>query len=127
MIQVNLKAKHFYLIAEILFGYAAYSSFATLEKIKIACNGVGDDDLVTVESDVDTITGVFQTLSQRPEGSYNQINGEMLDLLRPQIVAGTTAGDPEWTKLGENITEIRDNNFLVITNSIANGKSRLYN
>jgi len=126
MIQVDLKAKHFYLIAEILFGYAAYSSFATLEKIKVACNGAGDDDLVTVESDVNTITGVFQALSQRPEGSYNQINGEMLDLLTPQITAGVTAGDPEWIQLGENVTEVRNNNFEVITKSIQSGKARLY-
>jgi hypothetical protein len=127
MIQVDLKAKHYFLIAEILFGYAAYTSFATLEKIKLACNGVGDEDMVTVETDVNTITGVFQTLSQRPEGSYNQINGEMLDLLVPQIIAGTNAGDPEWIQLGENVTEIRNNNFLVITNSIQSGKTRLFN
>jgi hypothetical protein len=126
MIQVELKAKHFYLIAETLFGFAAYTSFSTLHKIQNECNGVGDDDMVTVESDVNTITTVFQILSQKPEGSYNQINGEMLDLLTPQIVAGTTAGDPEWTQLGENVTEIRNNNFQVITNSIQTGKNRLF-
>lgn len=127
MVQLELKAKHFYLIAEILFGFAAYSSFSTLEKIKTACNGVSDDDLVTVESDSNTIVSVFQTLSQRPEGSYNQINGEMLDLLLPQIQAGVTAGDPEWIFLGQTISEIRANNLAIITTSIQNGKNRLYN
>jgi hypothetical protein len=52
------------LIAEILFGFAAYTSFATLEKIKTSCVGVADDDMVSVESDVNTITTVFQILSQ---------------------------------------------------------------
>ena len=127
MIQLDLYAKHYYLIAEILFGYAAYSSFSTLEKIKVGCTGAGDNDLVTIETDVNTVTTVFQTLSQRPEGSYNQINGEMLDLLTPQIAAGVNAGDPDWIQLGENITQIRDNNFTVITTSIQNGKNRLYN
>jgi hypothetical protein len=127
MIQLDLYAKHYYLIAEILFGYAAYSSFSTLEKIKVGCTGAGDNDLVTIETDVNTVTTVFQTLSQRPEGSYNQINGEMLDLLTPQIAAGVNAGDPDWIQLGENITQIRDNNFAVITTSIQNGKNRLYN
>ena len=127
MIQLDLYAKHYYLIAEILFGYAAYSSFSTLEKIKVGCTGAGDNDLVTIETDVNTVTTVFQTLSQRPGGSYNQINGEMLDLLTPQIAAGVNAGDPDWIQLGENITQIRDNNFAVITTSIQNGKNRLYN
>jgi hypothetical protein len=127
MIQVNLKAKHYYLIAEILFGFAAYTSFSTLEKIKNACDGVGDDDLVTVESDVNTITTVFQILSQKPEGSYNEINDEMFTLLTPQINAGITAGDAEWIELGQNVSNIRTTNFAVITTSISNGKSRLYN
>jgi hypothetical protein len=127
MIQLELKAKHYYLIAEILFGFAAYTTFSTLEKIKSACSSVADDDLVTVETDPNTIVSVFQTLSQRPEGSYNQVNGEMLDLLTPQIQAGITAGDQEWIFLGQTISEIRANNLAIITTSIQNGKNRLYN
>jgi hypothetical protein len=126
MVQIKLKAKHFYLISEILFGYAAYTSFSTLEKIKSACNGANDDDLVTVESEVDTVVNVFSELSKRPEGSYNQINGEMIDILTPQITEGTNLGDPEWIKLGESIAEIRETNLSIITNSIISGKSRLY-
>lgn len=127
MIQLDLKAKHYYLIAEILFGFAAYTSFQTLEKIKTSCTGVGDEDLVSVETDVDTITSVFQILSQKPEGSYNNPNTEMYDLITPQITAGVNAGDPEWIQLFDNITKIRTNNFNTITAAIANGKSRLYN
>jgi hypothetical protein len=127
MIQLELKVKHYYLIAEILFGFAAYTTFSTLEKIKSACSGVAEDDLVTVETDPNTIVSVFQTLSQRPEGSYNQVNGEMLDLLMPQIQAGITAGDQEWIFLGQTISEIRANNLAIITTSIQNGKNRLYN
>lgn len=126
MIQIQLKAKHYYLIAENLFGFAAYSSFSTLAKIKEACNGVGDDDLVTVDSDVVTISTVFQTLSQKPEGSYNMVNTEMLQLLEPQIQAGVTAGSEEWIQLAENITQIRASNLEVISNAIQNGKNRLY-
>jgi hypothetical protein len=127
MIQLDLKAKHYYLIAEILFGFAAYTSFATLEKIKTACLGVADDDLVSVESDVNTITTVFQILSQKPEGSFNDVNTEMLNLLFPQLAAGVGAGDPEWIQLSNNVTEIRTNNLAVIAASIENGKARLYN
>ena len=127
MVQLELKAKHYYLIAETLFGFAAYTSFPTLNKIKTACDGVGDDDLVTVESDVNNIIQVFQILSQKPEGSYNQINGEMIDLLLPQIQAGVAANDPEWIQLGENIAFIRESNLNVITQAIQSGKNKLYN
>jgi hypothetical protein len=127
MIQIQLKAKHFYLISEILFGYAAYTSFSTLHKIKVACSGASDDDLVIIESDVNTITSVFQTLSQKPEGSYNMINDEMLQLLSPQIATGISNNEQEWIDLGDNVTAIRAANLDVITTSIANGKSRLYN
>jgi len=126
MIQIDLKAKHFYLIAEILFGFAAYTSFSTLSKIKEACTGVNDEDLVTIESDVNTITSVFQTLSQKPEGSYNNPNTEMYDLLLPQITSGVNAGDADWTQLANNITDIRNSNFAVVTSAIQNGKSRLF-
>lgn len=126
MIQIKLKAKHFYLISEILFGYAAYASFSTLEKIKSACNGANDEDLITVESEVNTVTEVFTELSKRPEGSYNQVNSEMIDILIPQITEGTNLGDPEWIKLGENINQIRNNNLSIISDSIIRGKSRLY-
>jgi hypothetical protein len=127
MVQLELKAKHYYLIAETLFGFAAYTSFPTLNKIKTACDGVGDDDLITVESDVDNIIQVFQILSQKPEGSYNQINGEMIDLLLPQIQAGVAANDPEWIQLGENIAFIRESNLNVIAQAIQSGKNKLYN
>lgn len=127
MIQIELKAKHFYLIADILFGFAASSTFLTLHKIQNACSGVTDEDLVTVESDVNTITSVFQTLSQKPEGSYNEPNTEMYNLLLPQIATGVGNDDPEWILLSLNITDIRTTNFELITNSIQDAKSRLYN
>jgi len=126
MINLELKAKHYYLIAETLFGFAAYTSFPTLNKIKTACKDVtNDDDLVTIESDVKTILQVFEILSQKPEGSYNQINSEMLDLLLPQIQAGVWDNDLEWIEFGANVASIRTRNLEVVNNEIANGKIKL--
>jgi hypothetical protein len=127
MINLELKAKHYYLIADILFGTAAYVSFNILEKIKTACTGVADDDLVTVEIDISNILFVFRILAQKPEGSHNQINSEMIDLLTPQIVTGVGNDDAEWISLGEQITSIRAENLAVVTNAIQSGKSKLYN
>jgi hypothetical protein len=126
MVQVELKAKHYFLIADILFGTAAYVSFATLEKIKVACQGLQDNDAATVEIDVPTFISVFSILAQKPEGSYNNINTEMMDMLTPQIQAGVANGDPEWISLGEQVTEIREGNLQVVTNAIASGKNKLY-
>ena len=125
MISLKLKAKHYYLVANVLFDFAAYNSFSILKKIKEACDGVNENDLVLVETDVDTITSVFQILSQKPEGSFNIVNGEMLDLLVPQIAKGVQNNDPEWIQLGKNVTEIRNNNFLAINQAIQSGKTRL--
>jgi hypothetical protein len=126
MIQVELKAKHYFLIADILFGTAAYVSFTTLEKIKTACQGLQDDDTATVEIDVPTFINVFSILTQKPEGSYNNVNTEMMDMLTPQIQAGVADGNEEWISLGEQVTVIRANNLQVVTNSIQNGKNKLY-
>ena len=126
MIQLQLKAKHYYLVAEIQFGIAAYVSFPTLEKIKAACQGLQDDDIATVEIDVPTVISVFSILAQKPEGSYNRINTEMIDMLTPQIQEGITNNDPEWISLGEQVTAIQTNNLQVVTDAIANGKSKLY-
>lgn len=136
MVEINLKAKHYYLIAELLFGQAAYSSFAILEKIKNACTGVADDDTVAVEIDTDNFINIFRILSQKPEGSYNQINGEMLDLLLPQIVSGvaeeeatgeTSPPSPKpWSEVSFAIQSIRTSNLSVIDGMINSGKSRLF-
>lgn len=127
MIQLQLKAKHYYLVADILFGAAAYVSFPILQKIKAACQGLANDDIATVEIDVPTFINVFTVLTQKPEGSYNNINTEMMDMLTPQIQAGIANNDPEWISLGEQVTEIRTANLDVVTGAIANGKAKLYN
>lgn len=126
MITVQLKAKHFYLISDILFGIAAYNSFSTLEKIKTACTGVQDEDLVNVTVDVSYMVEVFNILTSKPEGQFNIINTEMINLLLPQISAGVTANNQEWIKLATQIQKIRENNWNVVTSMIASGKSKLF-
>lgn len=126
MIEVQFKAKHYFLIADTLFATAAYVSFPTLEKIKTACQGLNDDDTATVEIDIPTFIDVFNVLAQKPEGSYNDINTEMMDMLTPQIQAGIANDNPEWISLGEQVTAIRAANLEVVTNSIQGGKNKLY-
>lgn len=127
MISIQLKAKHFYLVANELFSQPAVSAFNTLSNIKTACSGVADDDLVTINASLNEIIGVFSRLAQRPEGSYNQVNSEMLDLLTPQVTAGVLAEDPEWIALNDSISSIRTQNLAIIGVAINNAKDALYN
>lgn len=127
MITIQLKVKHFYAISDILFDTVASSSFEVLQKIKVACNNLNDNDLTSVDVNVSHFFEIFLALSKKPEGSYNMINTEMMDLLKPQIIAGINNNDPEWILLNEGVTNIRNNNWQLLDLSIINAKNKLYN
>lgn len=126
MINVELKSKHYMCIADILFASSAYESFSTLEKIKAACAGLPDEELVTVNFPGSTVFQVYSILTYRPEGQFNRINTEMYDLLVPQIQAGVQSGDQEWIDLGTQLQQVRDVNLQVVDQMIISGKSKLY-
>lgn len=126
MINIQLKAKHYLLAAEILFGVAAYESFSTIEKIKAACVNAADDDLVTINIDGSKIAYVYNILTYKPEGQFNQINSEMGDLLLAQITAGVQTGNSEWIALGEQINSVRTTNLSIVTGLIEAGRAKLY-
>jgi hypothetical protein len=125
-IAVQLKAKHYYLVAEILFNTAANVSYRTIKSIGDACQGAADDDLITLLIAPETVFYVYEILTFKPEGQFNRINSEMFDLLMPQIQAGVTGGNVQWIWLGTNIQSMRDINLAVADNMIADGKSKLY-
>lgn len=126
MIDIQLKAKHYFLAAEILFGVAAYESFSTIEKIKAACAGAADDDLITINIDGNKIAYVYNILTYKPEGQFNQVNSEMGDLLLAQVQAGVAADNPEWISLGTQINTVRQANLSVVAGLIEAGKAKLY-
>jgi hypothetical protein len=125
MINVELKVKNFYLISYILFKDEASLSFSVLEKIKTACFNKLDDDLTTVESDVDFFITVFRKLSNQPEGEYTLPNEEMYNLLLPQIVEGVSNDDPDWILLATQVESIRTNNQQNILTYIEYAKEKL--
>ena len=128
MIQLELKAKHFYLIAEILFGIVASDSFATLEAIRTACADKADEDLVTVNIPVEKIIFVYNILTYKPEGQFNRVNGEMSDLLFAQIQTELSKPEPapEWVTLAQSLESTRTGNLAVVDNLVAAGKAKLY-
>jgi hypothetical protein len=125
MINVELKVKNFYLISYILFKDEASLSFSVLEKIKTACFNKLDDDLTTVESDVDFFITVFRKLSNQPEGEYTLPNEEMYNLLLPQIVEGVSNDDPDWILLATQVEAIRTTNQANVVSYIEYAKTKL--
>lgn len=122
MINISLKAKHFYLIAADLKNNAAWYSQTTNNAISQATSGKADDDLAAIDIAVDMFVSVFQTLSLKPEGQYNRVNSEMMDLLAPQIQAGVQSGNEEWISAATQINAIREANWAVATAQIQTGK-----
>lgn len=123
MVNVTLKAKHYYFIANDLKNYSAAEYFSLLQRIKVACVGVADDASVIVDVSVSDLVRVFNTISYKPEGQANRINTEMMDLLTPQIEAGIADNNAEWIEIGTTVTQIRNNNWLVTDNAITTGKA----
>ena len=128
MITIELKVKHFFLIADILFNMVSSQSFSTLLKIKNACENKLDDDLAQITIELDGLFLVYNILTSKPEGQYNRINGEMQDLLFTQIQNEISKPEPlsEWIQLAEKLNEIRTQNLSVVDFYINQGKNRLY-
>lgn len=124
MINVQLKAKHFYFITDRLKDIVASQFFGLLNRIKAATLNVQDDDLVIVSASVSDTIIVYSIITSLPEGQAASINSELSTLLAAQIQANIS--DPEWSELAQRITEIRTSNLSVTGNAIASGKTFLH-
>lgn len=89
MVQVRLKAKHYYYIVHYLRNSSVQQYFSLINRLKITLNGNNDlDAFFNVSASVVEVIDMFKTLTVLPEGQANKINTEMDDLLLPQIVLG---------------------------------------
>lgn len=123
MINISLKAKHFYLIAGHLKDRSAFYSQVINNSIQVATAGKLEDDTAAIDIEVPKFVEIFQMLSGMPEGQYNRCNSEMMDLLTPQIEAGVQSGDPEWIDAANQVNAIREVNWAVSTEMINKGKA----
>lgn len=101
MINLTLKAKHYYFIVSQLKDIPASQYFNLLNNIKSTTDGVQDTDDVEITVSVDNIISVFNILSVKPEGQVNRINTEMSGMLLQQIQANMT---PPGTTVTSTIT-----------------------
>ena len=89
MIQIQLKAKHFYYIAWAIQDKPLRQFASLLTRIKNAITDLSDlDALYSVEVSYNDLIDIYNILAVLPEGTSSNINGEMNALIMPQIQQG---------------------------------------
>ena len=129
MVDITLKAKHFYFITYHLKNATIDQYFSLISRIKTVLAGNVDLDLnFTISASADEVITMFRMLTVLPEGIANKINVEMDDLLTTQIAVGyifeTSNGvEGDWHYIASNITETKTNNTTARDNAIQQGKT----
>lgn len=139
MIQITLKAKHYYFIVNQLRNFSVGQYFSLMSRIKTALTGNTDlEASFTVDTNTEEVVEMFEVCTRLPEGVANVINVEMDDLLTSQIIAGATAeqeagiGPDEngnlpyeayWQRTARDITNIKADNASIRNAMIAEGQS----
>ena len=139
MIQIKLKAKHYYYIVRFLKNYSLEQYFSLFSRISTALNGnVDNEALFSVNASVGEVINIYKILTILPEGQANVINTEMSDMLQTQIQAGAiqeiTNGivadengnlpqEAYWQTLGAALTGFKNENALARDADIQTGKT----
>ena len=139
MIQITLKAKHFYYIAYYLRDRSIQQYYPVINRIAVALAGNSDMTAdFTISATVSEVIDIFKILTYLPEGQANKINVEMDDLLGPQIIAGATQegingigpdadgnlpDNAYWQLIAQGITYTKTNNAAIRDSAINTGKS----
>jgi len=134
MIQITLKAKHYYYIVRFLKNYSLEQYFSLFSRIATALNGNTDDEAeFSVTASVEEIVAIYKILTILPEGQANSINVEMAAMLQTEIQNGVAVEigsgiqNGYWQMLGAALTQIRTENTLARLSDIQTGKNLLTN
>lgn len=138
MIQITLKAKHYYYIVKFLKNYSLEQYFDLFSRIKNALqNNVDNEAEFSVNASLGEIINIYKILTVLPEGQANVINSEMSDMLQTQIQAGAiqeitngivadeNGSLPEnayWQSLGAALTGYKNENAAIRDADINTGK-----
>jgi hypothetical protein len=139
MVQITLKAKHYYYIIHYLRTASVQQYFSLINRLKTVLSGNSNlEASFTVSTSVVEVIEMFKTLTILPEGQANRINGEMDDLLLPQIVLGVAdeqsngigpdadgnlPDNAYWQLIAQGITYAKGLNTAAKENAIAQGKT----
>lgn len=138
MIQIELKAKHYYYIVYQLRNTQITQYFSLISRIKTALSGNTDlEALFTISATPQEVVSIFKTLTVLPEGQANRINVEMDDLLTTQIQQGAVQegmngigpdangdlpNDAYWQIIARDITDLKNQNTTARNICIDEGK-----
>lgn len=138
MIQIQLKAKHFYFISYHLRNASIVQYISLVNRMKEKLQGNSNPDtLFLVDATSKEVIAIYNILTSLPEGQANSFNDEMSALLEPQILAGVIQEQtngivpdaegnlPEnayWQMIGNGIQTTRTNNIAMRNEAILNGK-----
>lgn len=141
MIQITLKAKHYYYIVRFLKNYSLEQYFSLFSRIKTALDGNTDDEAeFSVIASVGEVVNIYKILTILPEGQANAINVDMASMLYTQIQTGAgeeiangivmdadgnLPANAYWQQLGASLTQIRNENTAVRLADIQTGKNIL--
>jgi len=139
MIQLQLKAKHFYYVAFALQDKPLRQFAGILSRMKDALVDNTDlNALFTIDVSYNDLISVFTIAAALPEGLSSSINTEMNLLIMPQIQAGVIAeiqagliADADgnlpdtaiYQKIAKTITEIKTGNTNAMAIQIGLGQS----
>jgi hypothetical protein len=139
MIQITLKARHFYYIAANLKNSSVGQYLPLINRMKKVLSGNTDlEASFSVEATVSEVIDIYKVLTFLPEGQSNTFNTEMSQLLEPQIIAGATQegmngigpdadgnlpDNAYWQLISQGITYTRNNNISIRNSSILIGQS----
>ncbi len=143
MIQIQLKAKHFYFIVYNLKDAAIRQYYSLITKLKEQLSSITDlDAMISVEVPYWNVTNIFRMLTALPEGISASINSEMVNLLNNQIsngvrnemmngiIADAEGVLPEnayWQKLAAELTYYVGQNTIQRNSSIQQGYELINN
>ena len=139
MIQLQLKAKHYYYVAFALQDKPLRQFAGILSRMKDALLDNTDlDKMFTIDVSYNDLISVFTIAAALPEGLSSSINTEMNTLIMPQITTGVIAeiqagliADADgnlpdtaiYQKITKTITEIKTGNTNAMAIQIGLGQS----
>lgn len=128
MLTIQLKARHLFLIAELLTTQNIYGYLRLINSVKenIAIQYDGNDEgVIQVQATTNEVVDIFNILSSLPEGQSATINLEIFASLYPQLLTGLASEDPDWTYIYNYIIEGRNRNKGIMDRRVADGKAFL--
>lgn len=138
MIQIQLKARHFYFISYYLRNASIIQYISLVNRIKDSLQGNQDmEQSFSVSTTADELIMIYKILTMLPEGQANALNDEMSALLLPQITNGVMAeqmngivpdaegnfpNNAYFQIIANGISQTRANNLTMRNEAISNGK-----